>query len=82
MPYSDAILFGILIQGSTVAAAKEASKVAVGALKSTSEGLRPEEFSSAVAKARFAAANAIESREGLANVLASKVCSPKSAFLS
>ena len=74
LPYSDATLFGVLVQASTVEAVKEASKKAVAALQATSKGLKPEEFASAVAKAKFAAANAIESREGLANVLASKVC--------
>jgi len=73
LPYSDATLFGVLVQGSTAAGAKEASKVAVAALKAAAKGLKPEELASAVAKARFAAANAIESREGLANVFASKL---------
>jgi ubiquinol-cytochrome c reductase core subunit 2 len=81
-PYSDATLFGVLVQGSTAAAAKEASKIAVAALQSTAKGLKPEEFTSAAAKAKFAAANAIESREGLANVLASRVCASNHAPLS
>jgi ubiquinol-cytochrome c reductase core subunit 2 len=71
LPYSDATLFGLLIQGSTAAAVKEASNVAVAALKSTAKSLKPEELTSAVAKAKFAAANAVESREGLANGFAS-----------
>lgn len=73
LPYSDATLFGVLVQASTVTAVKEASKRVVAALQATSKGLKPEEFTSAVAKAKFTAASAIESREGLANVLASKV---------
>ena len=74
LPYSDATLFGVLVQGSTTEAVKEASKRAVAALQATSKGLKPEEFTSAVAKAKFAAANAIDSREGIANMFAPKVC--------
>jgi ubiquinol-cytochrome c reductase core subunit 2 len=81
LPYSDATLFGLLIQGSTAAAVKEASNVAVAALKSTAKSLKPEELTSAVAKAKFAAANAVESREGLANGFASAVCTSECPLL-
>jgi len=75
LPYSDATLFGVLVQGSTTAAVTEASKKAVAALQATAKGLKPEEFKSAVAKAKFATANALESREGLNNIFASKLLS-------
>jgi ubiquinol-cytochrome c reductase core subunit 2 len=75
--YSDATLFGILVQGSTASVVKEASKKAVAALQATSKGLKPEEFTSALAKVKFATANVFESREGLADILGSKVCVSK-----
>ena len=73
LPYSDATLFGLLIQGSTPASVKEAGKVAVSALKAAAKGIKEEELKSAVSKAKFAAANATDSREGIVTVLGSKV---------
>lgn len=80
LPYSDATLLGVLVQGSSAAIIKEASKAAIAALKTTAKGLKPEELTSAVAKAKFAAASAIESREGLAIALASSVCASNHAL--
>ena len=74
LPYSDATLFGLLVQGSTAAAAKEASKVVVAALKAIAQGVKAEELKSAIAKAKFTAANAFENRESLVNAIASRVC--------
>ncbi|KDR78239.1 hypothetical protein GALMADRAFT_245322 [Galerina marginata CBS 339.88] len=75
LPYSDASLFGLLVQGSTSAGVKEAAKLAVSALKSASQGIKAEELKSAVAKAKFAAASAVDTREGLVNALSSKIFS-------
>ena len=73
LPYSDATLFGLLIQSSTAAAAKEASKSAVTAMKAAAKSITAEGLQSAVAKAKFSAASAIESRDGLVNTLVSGV---------
>jgi ubiquinol-cytochrome c reductase core subunit 2 len=76
LPYSDATLVGLLVQGQTVADVKEAGKAAVHALKSAAAtgGVSTEELKKAAAKAKFAAANALDSREGLVSVLGAKVC--------
>jgi len=73
LPYSDATLFGLLVQGSTPANVKEAGKTAVAALKAAAQGIKPEELKSAVAKAKFTAATTVDTREGLISVLGSKV---------
>ncbi|KAJ4480858.1 Metalloenzyme, LuxS/M16 peptidase-like protein [Lentinula aciculospora] len=73
MPYTDASLFGFLVQGPTGSAVKEAGKVAVQALKTASNGLKGDDLKKALAKAKFAAASAVDSREGLVSVLGSKV---------
>ncbi|KAE9387064.1 LuxS/MPP-like metallohydrolase [Gymnopus androsaceus JB14] len=65
LPYSDASLFGLLVQGPTGAAVKEAGIAAVQALKTAASGLKAEDLKKAVAKAKFAAASAVDSREGL-----------------
>ena len=73
MPYSDATLFGLLLQGSNPASVKEAGKVAVSALKAAAQGIKEEELKSAISKAKFAAADAADSREGIISVLGSRV---------
>lgn len=73
LPYTDASLFGLLVQAETATAVKEAGKVAVQALKKVAQGLKEEELKGAVARAKFAAASGVESREGLVNALGAKV---------
>ncbi|TFK48170.1 LuxS/MPP-like metallohydrolase [Heliocybe sulcata] len=75
LPYSDAALFGILVQGPTSQAVKQAGQAAVKALKDAtgSSGLKAEDLKKAVAKAKFQAASVSESREGIFSVLGSKV---------
>jgi len=75
LPYSDATLFGLLVQGSTPASVKEAGKVAVSALKAAAQGIKEEELKSAISKAKFAAANATDSRDGVVAALGSKIFS-------
>jgi len=75
LPYSDATLFGLLVQGSTPASVKEAGKLAVSALKAAAQGIKEEELKSAIAKAKFAAANAADSREGIIAFLSSSILS-------
>ncbi|KDQ56024.1 hypothetical protein JAAARDRAFT_133094 [Jaapia argillacea MUCL 33604] len=75
LPYSDAALFGLIVQGATPEAVKEAAKVAVKALKEAAApgGIKNEDFGKAVSKAKFQAASAIDSRDGLFSVLGAKV---------
>lgn len=73
VPYSDAALFGILVRAGTAAEAGESAKAAVAALKKVASGLSGEEAKKAVAKAKFAAASAVEAREGLVAAVAPEV---------
>ncbi|KAJ6518668.1 Metalloenzyme, LuxS/M16 peptidase-like protein [Mycena sanguinolenta] len=72
LPYSDAALVGLLIQGPTAAGVREAGKAAVAALKGTS-GVKAEELKSAVAKAKFRMAASADGRTGVIDVVGSKV---------
>jgi len=83
LPYSDATLFGLLVQGTTAAGVTEARKAAVKALKSAAAtgGVKGEELKKAVAKAKFAAASAIDGRDGFVSVLGSKVLAGSQASL-
>ena len=74
-PYSDATLFGLLVQSETVEGAKVAGQAVVKALKesSTSSGVKPEDVKKAIAKAKFAAASAAESRDGFVSALGPQV---------
>lgn len=73
LPYSDAGLFGLVVSGRTVEGVKEAGKVAVEVLKKSTKGLTEDELKIALAKAKFGAASAVESREGLIRDLGAKV---------
>ncbi|KAJ7115854.1 LuxS/MPP-like metallohydrolase [Mycena epipterygia] len=77
LPYSDAALVGLLIQGPTAEGVRVAGKAAVAALKGTS-GLKAEDLKSAVAKAKFRMASSADARAGLVDVLGSKVLSGSS----
>ncbi|CCM04093.1 uncharacterized protein FIBRA_06252 [Fibroporia radiculosa] len=72
LPYSDAALFGVLIQGATAEGVKAAGKAAVTALKAAGE-VKGEELQKAIKKAKFTAASATEGRDGLTSALAAKV---------
>jgi len=72
LPYSDATLFGLLVQGDNVVLAKQAGEVAVQALKSAAS-VQPDAANTAIAKAKFAAANAVDGRDGYISVLGPKV---------
>lgn len=75
LPYSDATLFGLLVQGTTTAGVKEAGTAAVKILKAAG-GITSEDLKKAVAKAKFAAASAIDGRDGFISVLGPKVSKP------
>lgn len=72
LPYSDATLFGLLVQGATTAGVKDAGKLVVKALKEASS-IKAESLKMALAKAKFAAASSVDGRDGIINVLGSKV---------
>ncbi|KAF8994875.1 ubiquinol-cytochrome C reductase complex core protein 2 [Cyathus striatus] len=69
LPYTDATLFGLLVQGHSAEAVKEAGKVAVQQLGAAAQGIKEEDVKKAVAKAKYAAAFAAESRDGLVLLL-------------
>jgi len=81
LPYTDASLFGLLVQANTTSGVKEAGKVAVEALKKAAKGLSQEELKAAVSRAKFAAANSVESREGLVHALGAKILAGSEASL-
>ncbi|KAG6865889.1 hypothetical protein C0991_010970 [Blastosporella zonata] len=82
LPYSDATLVGVLVQGASAADIKVAATAAVAELKKAAAGLSQEDVQRAVAKAKFAAASAAESRDGLASSLGAQVLTGKSATLN
>jgi ubiquinol-cytochrome c reductase core subunit 2 len=73
LPYSDAGLFGLLVQAGTEGILRDAAKVAVEGLKKAASGLDKDAAARAAAKARFAAASAIDGRDGYTATLAPKV---------
>lgn len=81
LPYSDATLVGYLVQGSSAEGIKQAGKIAAKSLKEAG-GAKAEDLKKAVAKAKFAAASATDSRDTLINFLGSKVRTNISNLLS
>ncbi|RPD67940.1 LuxS/MPP-like metallohydrolase [Lentinus tigrinus ALCF2SS1-7] len=81
LPYSDASLFGLLVQGQTTADVKTAAKAAVDALK-TAGSLKGEELQKAVAKAKFSAASAFDVRDGLVSTVGPKILSGSPASIT
>jgi ubiquinol-cytochrome c reductase core subunit 2 len=72
LPYSDATLFGLLVQAGSAEDVKTAGQAAVKALKDATS-VSAEDLKKAVAKAKFATASAIDSKVGQAVVLGAKV---------
>lgn len=73
LPYSDAALFGILVQGKNVEGVKEVVKASVKALQDASTSIKPEELQKAIAKAKFSSASAVENKDGFVNTIAPQV---------
>jgi ubiquinol-cytochrome c reductase core subunit 2 len=75
LPYSDATLFGLLVQGKTPEGVTEAGKAAAKAFKdaASSSGIKAQDLKKAVAKAKFLAADAAEGREGLVSTFGPSV---------
>ncbi|KAG6329508.1 hypothetical protein ID866_9581 [Astraeus odoratus] len=72
LPYSDAALAGVLVQGPDANGVKEAAKGLVDKLK---KPLTAEELKAAVARTKFDAAASIESRDGLLSAVGKKIFS-------
>ena len=70
LPYSDAVLTGVLVQGVNAKGVTEAAKAVVEKLK---KPLSTDELKIAVARAKFGAATAVEGREGLVEAIGGKV---------
>ncbi|KAA1475926.1 LuxS/MPP-like metallohydrolase [Dentipellis sp. KUC8613] len=80
LPYSDAALFGLLVEGEDAKAVGAAAKSAVELLKATAGGnVAKEEVQRAVARARFAVAAGVETREGLVNAVGARLLAGEGA---
>ncbi|EIW76553.1 LuxS MPP-like metallohydrolase [Coniophora puteana RWD-64-598 SS2] len=73
-PYSDATLFGFLVQGATGQQVKEAAKAVTQALKDA-KNVKGEDVKKAVAKAKFSAASALDARETIVEAVSQKIFS-------
>ena len=80
LPYSDATLVGILLEGRDAAALGEGAKAVVGAFKNAAGGkVGKEELARAVARAKFQLAAGIEGREGYVGAFGPKVLKGETA---
>lgn len=70
LPYSDAVLTGVLVQGADAKSVTEVAKAVVEKLK---KPLSADELKIAVSRAKFGAAAAVEGREGLVEAIGGKV---------
>ncbi|KAG9308700.1 Metalloenzyme, LuxS/M16 peptidase-like protein [Chiua virens] len=78
LPYSDALLTGVLVQGADARSVTEAAKAVVEKLK---KPLNPDELKTAVARAKFAVAAATEGRDGLVEAIGGKIFSNANASI-
>jgi len=78
LPYSDAVLTGVLVQGADAKSVTEAAKTVVTKLK---KPLSADELNTAVARAKFGAAAAVEGRQGLVDAIGSKIFSNANASI-
>ncbi|OCF32970.1 ubiquinol-cytochrome c reductase core subunit 2 [Kwoniella heveanensis CBS 569] len=65
LPYSDAALFGVVLNAPTSPQLKQLAQEVVSVLKAAGQGAKDEEVKRAIAKATFADATASETLEGL-----------------
>ena len=73
LPYTDAALFGVLVQAPTIKEVHDAGKITVKVLKGAASSVKAEELKKAVSKAKFEAASALEQREGLVGAAITQV---------
>ncbi|KAG8215156.1 Metalloenzyme, LuxS/M16 peptidase-like protein [Butyriboletus roseoflavus] len=78
LPYSDAVLTGVLVHGADAKSVTKAAKAVVEKLK---KPLSTDEFKVAVVRAKFGAATAVEGREGLVEVIGGKIFSNANASI-
>ena len=80
LPYSDATLIGVVLEGKDAAALKEGAKAVVGAFKDAASGkVGKEELARAVARAKFQLAAGLEAREGYVGAYGPKVLKGETA---
>jgi ubiquinol-cytochrome c reductase core subunit 2 len=80
LPYSDATLVGVVLEGSDGAALREGAKAVVGAFKDAAGGkVGKEELARAVARAKFQLAAGVEAREGYVGAFGPKVLKGETA---
>jgi ubiquinol-cytochrome c reductase core subunit 2 len=80
LPYSDATLIGVVLEGTDGGALKEGAKAVVGAFKDAAAGkVGKEELARATARAKFQLAAGVEGREGYVGVFGPKVLSGEAA---
>jgi ubiquinol-cytochrome c reductase core subunit 2 len=80
LPYSDATLIGVLLEGKDAAALKEGAKAVVSAFKDAAAGkVGKEELARAVARAKFQLAAGVEAREGYVGAFGPKVLKGETA---
>ena len=75
LPYSDATLIGVVLEGADGSALKEGAKAVVGAFKEAAVGgkVGKEELARAVARAKFQLAAGVEAREGYVGAFGPRV---------
>ena len=80
LPYSDATLIGVVLEGKDGAALREGAKAVVGAFKDAAGGrVGKEELARAVARAKFQLAAGVEAREGYVGAFGPKVLKGETA---
>jgi ubiquinol-cytochrome c reductase core subunit 2 len=75
LPYSDATLLGFLVQAPTAEAVSAAGKAVAASIKEASGSLKPEHLKKAIAKAKFNAAYALDTRQGLLDAVSLQLLS-------
>ncbi|KAF8130166.1 Metalloenzyme, LuxS/M16 peptidase-like protein [Boletus edulis] len=78
LPYSDAVLTGVLVQAADAKSVTEAARAVVEKLK---KPLNANDLKIAVARAKFGAATAVEGREGLVEAIGSNIFSNANASI-
>jgi ubiquinol-cytochrome c reductase core subunit 2 len=80
LPYSDATLVGVVLEGTDGAALREGAKAVVSGFKDAAAGKAgKEELARAVARARFQLAAGVEARDGYVGALGPKVLKGETA---
>jgi ubiquinol-cytochrome c reductase core subunit 2 len=77
LPYSDAGLFGVVISAPTSAGVKSLSTEVVGLIQGLQKEVKEDELKRAVAKARFEAASATETKDGLLTTVVPQIVGGK-----